>query len=148
VARAVSGRRQTISLEVPSGPAYEGAAATDLLLETAGPSAAALVTRFGAQVFEDFQYSLEQDREFFNPTAVTAEIPEAPSLEDVLDRIKGTSGCCPQVAGLAALLLSKSPGLGRSDLFEAIRSTSVSLGHSVNSQGRGLIDCEAALRQV
>lgn len=68
----------------------------------------------------------------------------------VLDDGWGTSGCCPQVAGMAALMLSKraaagGPPLDRAGLFDAIRQTSVSLGLGPESQGTGLIDCEAAL---
>lgn len=58
----------------------------------------------------------------------------------------GTSGACPQVAGLAALLLSASGELGRETLFERIRTTATPLGHATGCGGAGLIDCLAALR--
>lgn len=63
----------------------------------------------------------------------------------VLDEGWGTSGCCPQVAGLAALMLSKKPTLSRQQLFDTIRGTSVSLGLHPHSQGTGRIDCQAAV---
>jgi len=60
----------------------------------------------------------------------------------------GTSGACPQVAGLAALLLAKKPSLTRVELFDAIRSTATTLGHSVDCQGAGMIDCKQAIDTV
>ncbi len=65
----------------------------------------------------------------------------------------GTSGCCPQAAGLAALLLSKSVADGaarpsRDAIFHAIRSSCVSLGHHPHAEGAGRLDCEAALAQI
>ena len=60
----------------------------------------------------------------------------------------GTSGACPQVAGLAALLLSKSPSLTRNEIHEAIRSTAVPTGASQDCVGAGLIDCRSALDAV
>lgn len=65
----------------------------------------------------------------------------------------GTSGCCPQVAGLAALiqaarLSSGNPALDRESLFHVIRSTSVDLSHHRHSQGSGRLDCGAAIAQL
>jgi serine protease AprX len=65
----------------------------------------------------------------------------------------GTSGCCPQVAGLAALLLSHAANLGQpriphGELFRIIRETSNSLGHHEFAQGAGLIDCSAAISRI
>jgi len=58
----------------------------------------------------------------------------------------GTSGACPQAAGLAALLLSKEgSGLERESLFSRIRGTASPLGHKRNCEGAGLLDCLAAL---
>lgn len=58
----------------------------------------------------------------------------------------GTSGCSPQAAGLAALLLSANkargqPPLPRGLLFDRIRQTCVTLGHHPLCQGHGRIDC-------
>ncbi len=60
----------------------------------------------------------------------------------------GTSGACPQAAGLAALLLSLRPYLSRRLLFEKIRRSATSLGHPVNSQGAGRIDCWRAVQEI
>ena len=57
----------------------------------------------------------------------------------------GTSGACPQVAALAALMLSKSPDMTRPAIHEAIRSTAIPTGASPDCVGAGLIDCKAAL---
>lgn len=57
----------------------------------------------------------------------------------------GTSGACPQAAGLAALLLAKRPTLKHNTLFDLIRSSATSIGHSMECEGHGLIDCQAAL---
>ncbi|KMO36538.1 hypothetical protein VQ02_15280 [Methylobacterium variabile] len=58
----------------------------------------------------------------------------------------GTSGACAQGAGLAALLWSLKPNLGRDELFELIRSTAARLSAGPNAQGHGRIDCAAAVR--
>jgi serine protease AprX len=56
----------------------------------------------------------------------------------------GTSGACPQVAGLAALLLSTraAPPL---EVRDAIRASAVPLGHARDCEGEGIIDCNAAV---
>lgn len=58
----------------------------------------------------------------------------------------GTSGACAQAAGLAALLWSLRPGLGRDELFGLMRSTAARLSAGPNAQGHGRIDCAAAVR--
>ena len=60
----------------------------------------------------------------------------------------GTSGACPQVAGLAALLLQKNPGLSQRSLFDAISKGAQSMGHGWDCEGAGLIDCAASLDLV
>ena len=60
----------------------------------------------------------------------------------------GTSGACPQVAGLAALLWSLDPTLARDRLFAYIHSTAVDLGLAAECQGHGRIDCGAAVDQL
>lgn len=60
----------------------------------------------------------------------------------------GTSGACPQVAGLAALLLEKNPALDRATLFSAIRAGARGLGHGVECEGAGVIDCMVSLNVV
>jgi subtilisin family serine protease len=60
----------------------------------------------------------------------------------------GTSGACPQVAGLAALLLSVDPRLSPAQVGDIIRATcrDIKLPHAC--AGAGLIDCEAAVGKV
>jgi subtilisin family serine protease len=60
----------------------------------------------------------------------------------------GTSGACPQVAGLAALLLAVSPGLSPAQVADLIRKTCRPLGASATCVGAGLIDCEAAVAAI
>lgn len=60
----------------------------------------------------------------------------------------GTSGACPQAAGLAALLLSANSDLSREQVFETIRSTSTPLGVPIECSGAGIIDCRVALDSV
>lgn len=59
----------------------------------------------------------------------------------------GTSGACPQVAGLLALALSKG-ATDRQAIVEAITSTAESLGHDRACEGAGRIDCRAALEAL
>ena len=56
----------------------------------------------------------------------------------------GTSGACPQVAGLAALLLGNQRATPET-VRDAIRATAVSLGHWATCEGEGLIHCQAAV---
>ena len=56
----------------------------------------------------------------------------------------GTSGACPQAAGLAALLLSKHCAK-RNEVFEAIRGGASDLGFARECQGAGRIDCAGAV---
>ncbi len=60
----------------------------------------------------------------------------------------GTSGACPQVAGLAALMLSKNPSLSPQQVGDAIRSTCDNIGAAHNCVGHGLINCENAVKAV
>lgn len=61
----------------------------------------------------------------------------------------GTSGACPQVSGLAALLLSKDPSLTPDQIRTVIRSSARKLtGKPANCVGSGIIDCEAAITMV
>lgn len=57
----------------------------------------------------------------------------------------GTSGAAPQVAGLAALLLSRAPGITRAELFAVIRDTAESLASLQTCCGMGMINCQRAL---
>jgi serine protease AprX len=58
----------------------------------------------------------------------------------------GTSGACPQVAGLAALLLSANPTLTPAKVTDIIISTAKPLSQSKTCVGAGMIDCEAAVQ--
>lgn len=60
----------------------------------------------------------------------------------------GTSGCCPQVAGVAALLLSARPGTPRVTLFDAIRASARPLGNARRSEGAGMVDGLGALGRI
>ena len=60
----------------------------------------------------------------------------------------GTSGAAPQVAGLAALLLSIDPGITRAHLQTVIRDTANSLDWEKPCCGAGIIDCAAALKML
>jgi serine protease AprX len=57
----------------------------------------------------------------------------------------GTSGACPQAAGLAALLLAQRPELTYQQLFGIIRGTATTLPQAaLHCVGQGLINCQAA----
>lgn len=58
----------------------------------------------------------------------------------------GTSGACPQAAGLLALLLSA--GHARNDAIDAMEQSAVRLGVSFPCQGAGIIDCSDALARL
>lgn len=57
----------------------------------------------------------------------------------------GTSGACPQAAGLAALLWTAEPSLTVEQLFSRIRGGARDLGLPWTCQGAGRLDCAAAL---
>ena len=57
----------------------------------------------------------------------------------------GTSGACPQVAGLAALILSRNPSLSAIEVYDIIRSTCRPLDGPATCVGSGMIDCAAAV---
>lgn len=57
----------------------------------------------------------------------------------------GTSGACPQVAGLAALLLAVQPTLTPDEIRQIIRESAAPLGAEAACVGAGQIDCRKAL---
>lgn len=59
----------------------------------------------------------------------------------------GTSAAAPQVAGVAALMLSVNPNLTASSVKSILDSTATSLG-VFNSYGYGLVNAEAAVQRV
>ena len=61
----------------------------------------------------------------------------------------GTSGACPQVAGLAALLRSQNPDLTPDEIRQIVRSSSRELpGKPQNCVGTGIIDCAEAIQSI
>jgi serine protease AprX len=60
----------------------------------------------------------------------------------------GTSGACPQVSGLAALILSANPALKPDQIADIIRSTAKPLAGPASCVGAGLIDCGAAVTKA
>ena len=70
------------------------------------------------------------------------------SGEQVLPNGWGTSGACPQAAGLAALLLALQSGLTADRVFATIRDSAVDIGKGEHCQGDGMIDCEGAVRAL
>jgi serine protease AprX len=60
----------------------------------------------------------------------------------------GTSGACPQVAGLAALIYSLNPRLRPEQVADIIRGSCRPLNEPALCVGSGVIDCEAAVRLV
>ena len=57
----------------------------------------------------------------------------------------GTSGACPQAAGLAALMESMRPGISSAEIRDVIRDTAIGTGQPASCQGRGIIACRHAL---
>lgn len=57
----------------------------------------------------------------------------------------GTSGACPQVAGLAALIMAAAPTLKPDKVADIIRNSARKLQGPDNCVGRGMIDCGAAV---
>ncbi len=57
----------------------------------------------------------------------------------------GTSGACPQVAGLAALMLAQDSSLTPAQVGDRVRTTCRPLNAGWNCVGRGIIDCASAL---
>lgn len=63
--------------------------------------------------------------------------------------LTGTSMACPHVTGVAALLLSVSPGLARDDVREIVCGTATKLsGFSPDQQGSGVVNAGAAVARV
>ncbi|MEQ1932556.1 MAG: S8 family peptidase, partial [Fimbriimonadaceae bacterium] len=62
------------------------------------------------------------------------------------DGFGGTSGACPQVAGLAALLLGAVPGTTNADLRACIEDTATALTTDFSKDG--LINCQKAMQTL
>ncbi len=81
------------------------------------------------------------------PTPENGRILWGSSVQSLRDGW-GTSGACPQVAGLAALIRSKDPSINRTDLHAAIRNSADPLPYPVDCVGAGVIDCSAAISLI
>ncbi|MGE5588390.1 MAG: S8 family peptidase [Clostridia bacterium] len=63
--------------------------------------------------------------------------------------LAGTSMACPHVAGVAALLLSVSPSLGRDDVRDIVCKTATNLpGFPADQQGSGVVNAGEAVARV
>jgi subtilisin family serine protease len=60
----------------------------------------------------------------------------------------GTSGACPQVAGLAALILARDPTLRPRQVADIILDSCREIAGGRSCVGAGIIDCEAAMRRM
>jgi len=60
----------------------------------------------------------------------------------------GTSMATPVVAGAAALMLQKNPELTPREVKEILRNTAKSLNSDVYSEGKGILDIEAAMNSI
>ena len=78
------------------------------------------------------------------PTPVNGKVVYGKTLRSLVNGW-GTSGACPQVAGLAALLLSKNPDLSREKLFEIIRSSALPINYDATCCGSGIINCRKSI---
>lgn len=67
------------------------------------------------------------------------------SEAQILENSWGTSSACAVVGGLAALILSVRPDLSAEAVLEIIRLTARPWGNGATCEGRGLVDCVAAL---
>ncbi len=62
--------------------------------------------------------------------------------------LQGTSMACPMAAGVAALVLEQNPNLTPAQLRDILTITASSAGAPDNSNGYGLIDAQAAVREA
>ncbi len=69
---------------------------------------------------------------------------------DYTNRFGGTSAACPQVAGVAALMLQTNPNLTEVEVREILQQTARRLGRGGfnNNTGYGLVDAQAAVTRV
>ncbi len=93
------------------------------------------------------QPNTEQKPDVTAPTPRNGLIVYGDSIR-VLPNGWGTSGACPQISGLAALMLSKDPTLNYNDVFDKIRNNTTGLGINHNCQGTGLINVVSTVAAV
>lgn len=93
------------------------------------------------------QPDTEQKPDVTAPTPRNGLIVYGDSMR-VLPNGWGTSGACPQISGLAALMLSKDPTLNYTEVFEKIRNNATGLGLNYNCQGAGLINVASTVNAV
>lgn len=69
---------------------------------------------------------------------------------DYTDHFSGTSAACPQVSGVAALILSVNPNLTRSEVENILFTTAIDLGNAGkdNTYGYGKLNVYAALLEA
>ena len=74
------------------------------------------------------------------------------SMGDVIDELwtnaDGTSMACPHVAGVAALMLEKTPSATPATVKGALMTTAVDIGATANEMGAGRIDALAAVNAI
>jgi serine protease AprX len=68
-----------------------------------------------------------------------------PDIGGGFTRADGTSMACPHVAGVAALMISKTNGLTPATVKTILMTTTVDLGAPTNQQGTGRVDALAAV---
>src|SRR6056297_1180145 len=80
---------------------------------------------------------------------VTTDRPGAPGYNNgnYTTNFNGTSAACPQVAGVAALMLSLDPFQTESQIKSKITSSATGTGFN-NNTGHGRLNAQAALQQV
>ena len=76
----------------------------------------------------------------YNPRKPSGEqLPTSashPSWSDYTGRMGGTSAACPQVAGVAAMILGFKPGLRQQEVFNVLTSTADKVGGYTYTNGR------------
>ena len=69
-----------------------------------------------------------------------------PCIDNVHVQLAGTSMATPHVSGAVALLIQKNPAFTPGEIKTILKNTAVDLGYSLNLQGSGRIDTDAAIR--
>lgn len=72
----------------------------------------------------------------------------ASPIDDFWTNMSGTSQATPHVAGLAALMLNRTPALSPANVLAAMTTTAVNIGASAEEMGAGRIDALDAVNAV